>query len=345
VSPIDDVLRRIKSTATARDVSGDWPADELASLAAVGAMRWALPKPFGDDLPSLELHLRYETLAAASLATALVLSQRDSAIQLIEQSESFARRDELLQAFAANTLFATIGIAQLTTSRQGGVPSLRAEASGSGFSINGLIPWSTGAGKSDLVVAGAVLPDHKQILFCLPTDHPGVCVDPPLPLVALRSTWTTQVHCRDVKLDPSWVLRDPSDHVLAGRKKGVPFGQVFFALGLCRSAVDLIAEHKSETGQRTSKAFGDELAQLRKRVLYLATPAGADEANAAAAVTRADVNDLALRVTHAAVALYKGMALLNDHPAQRLAREAMFLLVWSCPGGVIDCTLDRLLEC
>jgi len=81
-------------------------------------------------------------------------------------------------------------------------------------------------------------------------------------------------------------------------------------------------------------------------VLYLASPAAEKEADAStAAVTRADVNDLAVRVTHAAVALYKGMSLLNVHPAQRLAREAMFLLVWSCPGAVIDCTLDRLIEC
>ena len=57
---------------------------------------------------------------------------------------------------------------------------------------------------------------------------------------------------------------------------------------------------------------------------------------------RGACNELALRITHAAVALYKGTGLLADHPAQRLAREAMFLLVWSCPDPVIDCTVDLL---
>jgi alkylation response protein AidB-like acyl-CoA dehydrogenase len=59
---------------------------------------------------------------------------------------------------------------------------------------------------------------------------------------------------------------------------------------------------------------------------------------------RGECNNLALRVTHAAVALYKGNALLTTHPAQRLAREAMFLLVWSCPDPVIDCTVELLAE-
>jgi len=57
-------------------------------------MRWALPKPFGGDLSPLDLHLKYEAIATASLAVALAFSQRDSAVQLIEASEGFARREE-----------------------------------------------------------------------------------------------------------------------------------------------------------------------------------------------------------------------------------------------------------
>ena len=33
-----------------------------------------------------------------------------------------------------------------------------------------------------------------------------------------------------------------------------------------------------------------------------------------------------------------------DELLQRLAREAMFLLVWSCPNPVIDCTVGLLAE-
>lgn len=336
----------MRHRATRCDQTGEWPADDLAALAAVGAMRWAIPREYGGEkLSPLDLHLCYEQISSASLAAALVLTQRDSAVQWIDASTTYPRRDQLLRELAANRVFATIGIAQLTTSRQGGPPALVATPDGDGFVLNGVIPWSTGAGKSNYVVAGAVLPDRRQILFCLPTDLPGVTIDPPLPLVALRSTWTTQVHCTGVKLDHSLLLRGPTENALAGGKKGVPFGQVFLALGLCRAAVDLIAAHQSESGARTLEAMKGELAQLRKRVLYLSTPDSKMDAVGIDAEIRADAADLAIRATHAAVTLYKGSALLADHPAQRLAREAMFLLVWSCPGAVMDCTLDRLIEC
>jgi len=83
------------------------------------------------------------------------------------------------------------------------------------------------------------------------------------------------------------------------------------------------------------------LQQLRERILEACRPGGEPEAEQVAQL-RSACNDLAIRATHAAVALYKGTALLLDHPAQRLAREAMFLLVWSCPNPVIDCTVQML---
>jgi hypothetical protein len=82
------------------------------------------------------------------------------------------------------------------------------------------------------------------------------------------------------------------------------------------------------------------LDSLRRRVIDQCEPEHCDPA--ATPTIRGECNELALRVTHAAVALYKGTALLSDHPAQRLAREALFLLVWSCPNPVIDCTIQIL---
>jgi alkylation response protein AidB-like acyl-CoA dehydrogenase len=308
-------------------------------------MRWVLPSPYGDELPSLELHQRYEQIAAASLAVALILTQRDSAVQLVEQSPDFGRRDELLKRFAANELWATIGIAQLTTSRQGAEPALLATETADGFDLHGVIPWCTGADQADFIIAGAAMADGRQILFALPRGLPGVTIEPPMPLVALSATRTTQVQCHHARLDRSLILRGPADRVLATRKKGVPFGQVFLALGLCQAAVELLRQHTSDAGRRAYEAFAEELKTRRERVRFLSSPKGESQAPAVAPNVRADIGDLAIRVTNAAVTLYKGSALLATHPAQRLAREAMFLLVWSCPGPVIDCTLDRLIEC
>lgn len=344
IAELRQTLPGIRSRAGRYDQTGNWPADDLRVLANQGAMRWAVPMgQGGEDLSALELHFRYEAVAAASLSTALILTQRDSAIGLLSASANRTLADELLPALANDALFATVGIAQLTTSRQGGRPALRATRVEGGFRLDGIVPWSTGADHSRYVVVGAVDEAGLQLLLALPTDLPGVKVDPPMPLVGLRSTHTAAVRCDGVMLDDRHVLAGPVQRVLGDRPKSLPIGQVFLAMGHCRGALQLIGEHTSERARTTREQFEAQLDDLRRRVLDFCSPTSSADP-AAGACLRGECNELALRITHAAVALYKGSSLLPDHPAQRLAREALFLLVWSCPDPVIDCTVELLTE-
>jgi alkylation response protein AidB-like acyl-CoA dehydrogenase len=345
VPGLANILRGIRSRADAADRNGHWPAEDLRALAEIGAMRWQLPREAGgDDVPPVELHLRYEAIASASLATALVLSQRDSAAGLIDGAESESLRNELLPALAANEVFATVGIAQLTTSRQQGPPAMLATPCENGFRLDGTIPWATGADHSDFVVSGAVCDGSpaSQILFVLPTDLPGVNVESPMPMVALSASRTSAITCHNVPLTRRWILSGPRERVLGNRKKALGIGQTFPAMGLSRSALDLIAAHDSDRARLTHQRLLAQLDALRERVLRFCE--STSQVPEEGPRLRGECNELATRITHAAVALYKGTALMADHPAQRLAREAMFLLVWSCPDPVIDCTVELLVE-
>src|ERR1700733_1865518 len=171
------IIPGIASRADRLDQSGDWPDEDLHVLASIGAMRWAVPLEFGgEELSPIELHFRYETIASASLTTALILTQRDSAVSLLAAAESSRLRSELLPRLANNEMFTTVGIAQLTTSRQRGAPALRAIPIEGGYRLDGEIPWATGAAHASFIVAGAVLEDRRQILFALPMNLPGVRV-------------------------------------------------------------------------------------------------------------------------------------------------------------------------
>ncbi len=196
VQRLAPLLPPLGDRAGSLDQTGAWPTDDLDALAAAGVLRWSIPNKLGGDgLSPLDLYLGYETIASASLAVALILSQRDSAVELIagalpDQSKAESPDSlptQVLQRLAGNEFFVTIGIAQLTTSRQGGLPALIATPTENGYRIDGVIPWSTGAGKAEYVVAGATLTDRQQILFLLPTKSPGVLVEEPLPLVSLRA--------------------------------------------------------------------------------------------------------------------------------------------------------------
>jgi len=339
---MQDALRLIARRAGPLDQSGDWPADDLRALEQIGAMKWAIPATFGgDEIAPLALHEKYESIAAASLATALVLSQRDSAAGIIAAGANEALKQELLPRLAGNEIFATVGIAQLGTSRQRGAPAALAHHIAGGFSVSGLVPWSTGADRADQIIVGAVVPDEGQILFALPRTLPGVAVDPPMPLVALRASHTCSIRLSGVTLTESHVIAGPAASVLSIRTRSLPTGQAFLALGLVRGAIDLIGGHDSDRARQLVDRFSVRLAESRAAVIEHCRPGAAIDA-ATSARLRGECNDLALRATHSAVALYKGTALLAGHPAQRLAREAMFLLVWSCPDPVIDCTVDLL---
>ena len=140
------VLNEIRQRAGEYDRSGDWPEQDIKALTAAGAMRWAISTEFGGDgLSALDLHLRYEELASASLCDALILTQRDSAVGLVESSPNFSKQRKMLKRFVEGSHFTTVGFAQLTTSHQHGKPALIAEPTNEGFLLNGIIPWCTGA--------------------------------------------------------------------------------------------------------------------------------------------------------------------------------------------------------
>lgn len=340
---IDLLLPMMRRRADDLDESGEWPAEDLPELGRAGILRLALPVDVGGSAASaLDQHVAYEAIARGSLSVALILSQRDAAIGFIDASSATARQS-LLQELAGGA-FTTVGIAQLTTSRQGGPPALRATRDGKGYRVDGLIPWCTGAAKAAFIVAGAATDDRQHVLFALRPEAPGVRVDPPMPLVALRSTWTGSIHCEGVRVRPDQIIAGPGQKVLT-RANHLPLGQAYLAIGLCRGALDLIEAHRSPAANAAKESFESQLAELRARILALSAPAREAEAVAASPEIRGRCNDLAVRITHAAVALYKGTALLVGHPAQRLAREAMFLLVWSCPNPVIDCTIEMLSQC
>lgn len=334
------VLAAIAGRANHYDRTGEWVADDLKALADLGACGWAVPKTHGGaDIPGDRLQGLYEHLAAASLATALVFTQRDAAVGFIEAADNKTLRDALLPKLARNEVWTTIGISHLTTSSHPG--ALAATPTEDGIELHGTIPWSTGASVSDFIVAAARVPAGEPVVFVLPTDLPGVSVGEPMPLAALSAAHTSAVHCDQVKLTNDYLLTGPAADAMGGRSRSVRIGQAFAAIGLTMAALRLVREIDSESARTTYDSLDAQLAELRHSV-HAANEQIDPHDLQTVPMVRSELNSLALRATHAAVTLHKGAALRIDHPAQRLAREALFLLVWSSPTSVVDRNLELL---
>jgi alkylation response protein AidB-like acyl-CoA dehydrogenase len=293
-------------------------------------------------LGPVELLSGYERLAGACLTTCFILSQRDSACRRIRDSGHAALAQELLPPLTRGDRFATVGLSQLTTSRQHTKPALVAREEGAALVLDGLMPWVTGAARADYFITGAVLEDGRQVLAALPANLPGVNVGPPLELTALEGSLTAEVRCSGVRLDRRWVLAGPAEKVMATGRGG-PGGleTSCLALGLAGAAIDyLILEAAARPDLHKGAEQLDRARQLlRRELLQLAQGDGTAEASVS---LRARANSLVLRATQAALTAAKGAGFLRQHPAQRWARQALFFLVWSCPRPAADATLAYL---
>src|SRR5947209_20328560 len=207
----DPVRAALAEHAAAADGDLVWPEDSWQAVRQAGVLRWCIPEAYGGlGLGGVDLLTGYEELASACLTTCFLLSQRDAACRRLLDGDNEELRRTLLPALARGDAFATVGLSQLTTSRQHVKPSLTATAAGGAFRFQGTIPWVTGAEGADYLVIGAVLDDGRQVLAVLPRATPGVTVGPPLDLMALRGSMTAEVRCDGVELDGRWLLAGPS---------------------------------------------------------------------------------------------------------------------------------------
>jgi alkylation response protein AidB-like acyl-CoA dehydrogenase len=340
---LGEALAVLGAHAAEADAEAAWPAASWDALCRAGVPGWVLPRAHGgaerDPLDPLD---GYGRLAGACLTTCFILSQRDAAVRRLRDSGHEALCRELLPPLARGERSATVGLSQLTTSRQHVKPTFAAREAGDHFVLQGTIPWVTGAARADDLIIGAVLDDGRQILAALPRETPGVSVGPPLELAALEGSLTAEVRCREVALDRRRLLAGPAERVMAGGRGGTGGLETScLALGLAGAAVrHLQAEAAARPDLRTSADRLEQTRQgLRAEMHRLAEGAGPPDA---AAGLRARANAFVLRATQAALTASKGTGFLRDHPAQRWARQALFFLVWSCPRPAAEATLALL---
>ncbi len=329
------------------DEAGTWPEALWSIVVEAGATRWALPATAGAaETDRVTLLERYARVAEGSLTAAFILSQHDAGIRrlLAAADRPVARR--WLGAIAAGRAFTTVGISQLTTSRRHGAQALVARETAPGaYRLDGVMPWVTAAERADVFVTGAVLEggDGRQLLIAVPADRPGLSVRPPFPLAALQASCTSEVVCDAVEVADPDLLAGPAVDVMAHSGAAGTGGleTSALALGQARAALQALA---AEAPRRLDlaepvEALADDWQDAWSALVAAAL--GTPDAPAATQV-RGQANALVLRLTQAYLTARKGTGFLRTEPAQRWARQALFFLVWSCPGPVAQAAIRDL---
>ncbi len=337
-------LEHLAALADRADREPDWPTASWQTLCTAGVPAWAVPVALGGrGLDALTLLAGYEQLAGACLTTAFILSQREAAVRRLLTAPR-PLQERLLPDLAAGRTFASVGLSQLTTSRQHQAPALTVTPdSAAGFVLDGVIPWVTGADQADVLVVGGPLPDGRQVLLALPRPWPGVTVESPQPLLALLGSRTAQVRCERVYLASDWLVAGPAEKVMATGRGGVGGVETScLALGLAGAAVEYL---RQEATQRLDLAeVVGRLEAARRtawaRLLELAVGSPLTEEVLA---LRVSCTRLVLQATQVALTAAKGTGFVAPHPVQRWVRQALFFLVWSCPRPAAEGVIATLL--
>ena len=342
----DDLLADLRALAEEQERPGATAGPAFARLAEAGVTGWLVPERFGGaGREPAEVMAGYEVLAAANLCATFVLTQFNAALGRLVQGDNAALQTDLLPKLATAERFATVGISHLTTSRRHlGEPAVKASEQKDGFVLSGTLPWCTGAGLADLILAGAELPDGRQLLAFVPTDAAGVTVAEPPELLALTASATTRVTLEGVEVPAGSVVSGPVEEVMKQGSGGTgSVGTSALAVGHAAGTLrGLAAEAEKRPDLREIlEPLERERAKLSAEIRRIAAADSPDDLpaglNAQSVRTRA--NSLCLRSAQAFLTASKGAGFVAGHPAGRFVREALFFQVWSCPAPVAAAAL------
>lgn len=349
--PLDpeETARSLRGLAQSMVAEGAWPDDAWRGFRMAGVLGWMIPTNYGGGGCSSDRVLAgCIDLARTDLVPTFVLTQFQSACTRFVSSANRDLNAKWLPLLANGDAFSTVGISHLTTSRQHtAAPPVLAESQGQTLRVTGEIPWVTSGDKADVLVAGATLTDGRQVLFALPTDRAGVEIAEAWPLLALTGSSTGPVRLNGVEIRESDFLAGPVEKVL---QQGLPGGAGSLmtsavALGHAMHCVDRIREEAKNRPplEEIATAFEQDLATLKADLLASSRGEASPDCTADSLRTRA--TSQALATSQAYLTACKGAGFVAGHPAERLAREAMFFLVWSCPQAVSSRLLKEFSQC
>jgi len=197
------LLDAVRGVADETDVAGRWPAEQLRACAGTGLLHpFARAELGGAPRPASEVLRMLSQLASVCLTTAFTLTQPAGVISRLAACDNDDLARTVIPELLTGRAYGAVGIAQLTTSRRHlAKPILSARETDAGYVLDGQIPWVTGGAQADWIVAGAPLDDGRQMLALVPTDLPGLVVEPAAEMVGLSATFTGLVRCEGVLVE------------------------------------------------------------------------------------------------------------------------------------------------
>ncbi|MEV7892408.1 acyl-CoA dehydrogenase family protein [Streptomyces sp. NPDC002817] len=334
-----ELADRLLTPQAARVDLAEVPVSHIAEIRKSGLLGVSAPKEYGGaGAPDSVAREIQEILAGACCSTWFVQTQHHTPVRMLAKSELPAR-ERLLRSLASGELLAGIAYAHVRAFPR--VP-VRATAERGGWRFDGAVPWYTGWGRNDvMLLAGVTDSDEIVFAFADAREQRGVRASEPMRLAALTAARTVSLELDGLWLpEESVVLRTPQEKfALVDLPRSTNTSPAVF--GVAYAALRVL-EDAGET--ETAQELRGQVDEVRRQAYELADHPVAHERVEERLALKTRSYDLMRAATTAAVVAGGGRTMDVRHPAQRLAREGLFLLVQGQTSVVRRAHLDALTE-
>ncbi|MGW0337057.1 acyl-CoA dehydrogenase family protein [Streptomyces sp. NPDC003011] len=292
------------------------PTSHIEAIRRSGLLAVSAPPEYGGAAPEVARETA-EILAGACCSTWFVQTQHHTPVTTLAGSDGPVR-ERLLGPLTRGELLSGVAYAHLRAHPRTPVRVTRERG---GRRFDGTVPWYTGWGLNDvMLLAGVTEAGEVLFAFTRAREQPGLRASPPMRLAALTASRTVSL-----ELDGLWlpeedvVLRRPyAQWAAVDRARTVNASPAVF--GVTDAALTLLDDDMA--GPLRARLTG-----IRDRAYALAGHPAPHEHLAERLALRTRAYEVMCAATTAAVVAGGGRSLALTHRAQRLAREALFLLV------------------
>lgn len=287
------------------------PKDLLDRLAAAGLYGLTGPAEFaGAGISDRRIVWRsVECLASGCLTTAFVWAQHLGTVTAIADRAGRELRDRWLRSLCTGDVRSGVAFSAL---RRPGPPMLTASPGAGCWVLQGSAPWVSGWGRIDVIRVAAR--HGEDIVWTLIDVTPGPALQAePLELAAVNASGTVTLHFEGLAVPADRVIViEPFEAWRARDREGLRLNGSH-ALGVAGRCLRLLGEAARADDLSSVSALRSELDDATAETLPHA---------------RARASRLAMRLAERLVVSGGGGSILVTNHAQRLAREALFLLVF-----------------
>ena len=339
----------VAPTAMERDLTREFPADNLKQMAELGLMGMMIPPEYnGAGADTVAYVLALSEIAYSCASTAVVMSVQNSIVcESIYKYGNKDQKERFLKPLAAGEI---IGAFALTEPNAGSDPvnqKTKAMRDGDYYILDGTKRFITSGKNAGIVIVTAVTDEskrHKGIsTFLVKKETPGFIVGNTENKMGLRASDTTDLIFENCRVPAENMLGKEGEGFMISMT-GLDGGRIGIAaqsVGVAQAALDAAVQYSKEREQ-----FGRPISKfqgLRWMIADMATEIEAarqlmfsaaamkdrgEKYTAQASMAKLFASEMVNRITAKALQIHGGYGYIKEYPVERFFRDARVFTIY-----------------